>query len=128
MTAEDTPRLRPDATFATVPTGVVAGRYRVERQVGAGGMATVYRAVDQKYQRTVALKVMGGGQRYDAHGAQRFLREITIAANLTHPHILPLHDSGEIDGMPFYVMPFVDGPTLRAKLRAGGPLPVAEAV
>ncbi len=128
MSADDTHPFASNATFATVPAALLGGRYRIDGPIGAGGMATVYRAVDQKYQRTVALKVMGGGQRYDAHGAQRFLREITIAANLTHPHILPLHDSGEVDGMPYYVMPFVDGPTLRAKLRTGGPIPIAEAV
>ena len=86
-----------------------------------GGMATVFLATDLKHNRSVALKLMRSDL-YDAAGAHRFLREISIAANLTHPHIVALHDSGEVDGILYYVMPFIDGPTLRTKLRMEGRL------
>ncbi len=84
------------------------GRYEIERELGHGGMATVYLAQDVERQREVAVKVL----RPDlaaALGPERFLREIRIAANLTHPHILPLYDSGEADGFLFYVMPYIEG-------------------
>ncbi len=124
---------RPVDLRKTVPDPVahlssaLAGRYRVERELGAGGMATVYLAEDLKHHRQVAIKVL----REDlaaSLGTERFVREINIAAGLTHPHILPLHDSGEAGGRLFYVMPYVDGPTLRQKLVRHGELPIAEAV
>ncbi len=129
MIPENPSRGSSDATsrLAGMPPEMVGGRYRVEQTVGVGGMATVYRATDLKHQRNVALKILSAAL-YDSTGAQRFLREITIAANLTHPHILPLHDSGEVDGLLYYVMPFVDGPTLRAKLRTEGTIAIGEAV
>jgi len=102
-------------------------RYRVEREIGAGGMAIVYLAHDLKHDRRVAVKVL----RPDlaaALGPERFLREIKIAAKLTHPHILPLYDSGETDGFLYYVMPYIDGESLRAKLEREGELPVSTAV
>ncbi len=105
----------------------LADRYRLERELGAGGMATVYLAEDLKHRRKVAVKVL----RPDlaaALGPERFLREITIAVNLQHPHILPLHDSGEADGFLYYVMPFVDGISLRDKLTRDGELPIPDAV
>jgi eukaryotic-like serine/threonine-protein kinase len=83
-------------------------RYRIERELGRGGMAIVYLALDLKHHRRVALKVLLPELAY-ALGPERFLREIAIAAQLTHPHILPLHDSGDADGLLYYVMPFVDG-------------------
>jgi len=101
--------------------------YRLERELGAGGMATVYLAEDVKHRRKVAVKVL----RPDlaaALGPERFLREVKIAANLQHPHILPLHDSGEADGFLYYVMPFVDGISLREKLVKDGELPIPDAV
>ncbi len=104
----------------------LADRYVVERVLGEGGMATVYLARDRKHERQVALKVL----RPDLAavlGGDRFLREIRIAANLQHPHILPLHDSGEADGFLYYVMPFVDGESLRARIAREGELPVADA-
>src|SRR5512143_2816696 len=107
-------------------TAALADRYRVERELGAGGMATVYLAQDLRHNRQVAVKVL----REDltaSLGKARFLREITIAAGLTHPHILPLLDSGEASGRLFYVMPYVDGPSLRQKL-SSGELPIDEAV
>jgi serine/threonine-protein kinase len=106
----------------------LAGRYGIEREIGRGGMATVYLATDVRHRRPVALKVLHD-EVAAAAGAARFLREIEIAAHLTHPHILPLHDSGEADGVLFYVMPYVAGGSLRARLaRDGGRLPMADAV
>jgi serine/threonine-protein kinase len=98
-----------------LPTELVAalaGRYDLRRAVGQGGMATVYHAFDTRHQRDVALKVLLPG--LAAHvGADRFLKEIRIAARLTHPHILPLYDSGEAAGFLYYVMPYLPEPSLR---------------
>lgn len=105
----------------------LAERYRIERVLGTGGMATVYLAQDLRHQRPVALKVLHP-ELSASLGAERFLREITIAAGLTHPHILPVHDSGAVDGLMFYVMPYVEGPSLRQRLQREGELPVADAV
>ena len=104
-----------------------AQSYAVEREVGQGGMATVYLARDLKHARPVALKVLRP-ELASAMGGDRFPREIQIIAQLAHPHILPLHDSGEIGGFLFYVMPFVEGESLRQKLTRDGPLPVREAI
>ncbi len=104
----------------------VADRYAVEREIGAGGMATVYLAEDLRHHRKVALKVLRP-ELAATLGAERFLREIEIAAALTHPHILPLHDSGETDGFLYYVMPFIEGESLRQKLSAEGQLGISEA-
>jgi tetratricopeptide (TPR) repeat protein len=104
----------------------LAGRYRVERQLGAGGMATVFLAEDLKHRRQVAIKVLRP-ELAASLGAERFLREIDIAASLSHPHILPLHDSGGEDDVLYYVMPFVDGQSLRDRLTKGGALPIDEA-
>jgi TolB-like protein/tRNA A-37 threonylcarbamoyl transferase component Bud32 len=103
------------------------GSYAVEREVGQGGMATVYLARDVKHARSVALKVLRS-ELASAMGGDRFPREIQIVAQLTHPHILPLHDSGEVDGMLYYVMPFVDGESLRQKLTREKTLSLREAV
>lgn len=105
----------------------LADRYRIERELGAGGMATVYLAHDLRHDRKVALKVLRDDLTASL-GKERFLREINIAAGLTHPHVLPLHDSGEVAGQLYYVMPFVDGQSLRQKLARDGELPVAEAL
>ncbi len=108
-------------------TIALADRYRIERELGAGGMATVYLAEDLRHDRKVALKVL----RPDLAaviGASRFLAEIKTTANLQHPHILPLHDSGEVDGTVFYVMPYVDGESLRDRLMREKQLPVDEAI
>jgi serine/threonine-protein kinase len=102
-------------------------RYAIERELGSGGMATVYLAEDLKHDRKVAVKVL----RPDlaaALGPERFLQEIKIAAQLHHPHILPLHDSGEADGFLYYVMPYEAGRSLRDKLATEGELPIGEAV
>jgi eukaryotic-like serine/threonine-protein kinase len=102
-------------------------RYRVERELGSGGMAIVYLAEDVKHRRKVALKVLRG-ELAATMGPERFLREIEVAARLQHPHILPLHDSGETQGFLYYVMPFVDGHNLRHRISRQGELPIHEAV
>ena len=103
------------------------GRYRIEREIGEGGMATVYLADDLKHERKVALKVLKP-ELAAVIGAERFLAEIETTANLQHPHILPLHDSGVADGLLFYVMPYVEGESLREKLDRERQLSVDEAL
>ncbi len=104
----------------------LADRYRVERALGSGGMATVYRARDLRHDRPVAIKVLRP-ELSATLGADRFLREIRIAAGLRHPHILPLYDSGEAEGLLYYVMP-VEGESLRDRLRRDRSLPLEEAL
>jgi serine/threonine-protein kinase len=105
----------------------LADRYRLERQLGSGGMATVYLALDLKHDRQVAVKVLRP-ELAAVIGAERFLTEIRTTANLQHPHILPLFDSGKADGFLFYVMPYVEGISLRDRLTHEKQLPIAEAV
>lgn len=105
----------------------LADRYVFARELGQGGMATVYLADDQKHGRKVAIKVLRP-ELAATIGPERFLREIRIAAQLQHPHILPLLESGEADGFLYYVMPYVDGQSLRDRLSRQGELPVHEAV
>ena len=93
-------------------TVALADRYTVERELGAGGMAMVYLAEDVKHHRKVAVKVLCP-ELAVALGPERFLREIEVTASLAHPHILPLLDSGNAEGFLYYVMPFVDGESLR---------------
>ena len=102
-------------------------RYRIERELGRGGMATVYLAGDVKHRRTVAIKVLRPELAAQL-GPDRFLREVEIAASLNHPHILALYDSGDADGFLFYVMPYVQGESLRHKLEREKQLPVEEAI
>ncbi len=106
---------------------VLSDRYRIEREIGSGGMATVYLARDLKHNREVAVKVLDPALA-ESLGPERFLREIETAAKLAHPHILPLHDSGEADGVLYYVMPYVRGESLRERLAKERQLPVEEAV
>ena len=105
----------------------LAGRYTIERELGRGGMATVYLAHDLRHDREVALKVMHP-EVAAALGPERFLREIRISARLDHPHILTLIDSGETDGVLWYVLPYVRGESLRAKLAREKQLSVEEAI
>src|SRR3954451_17049279 len=105
----------------------LADRYRLEREVGAGGMATVYLAQDIRHARRVALKVLRP-ELAAVIGGERFLADIQITAKLQHPHIQLLFDSGEADGYLFYVMPYVEGETLRDRLTREKQLPVADAV
>ncbi|HEY7028132.1 MAG TPA: protein kinase [Gemmatimonadales bacterium] len=105
----------------------LSDRYLIEREVGHGGMATVYLAEDIKHSRKVALKVLRP-ELAAVLGAERFLTEIKVTANLHHPHILPLHDSGEAGGFLFYVMPYVDGESLRERLNREKQLPLSDAL
>jgi Tol biopolymer transport system component/tRNA A-37 threonylcarbamoyl transferase component Bud32 len=105
----------------------LADRYRIERQLGQGGMATVYLAEDLKHHRKVAIKVLKS-ELAAVLGAERFLREIETTASLRHPHILPLFDSGAVDGLLYYVMPFVEGESLHDKLEREKQLPLEEAL
>jgi transposase-like protein len=100
----------------TAFTEAIRDRYVVEREIGEGGMATVHLARDVRHSRHVAIKVLKP-ELAASLGAERFLKEIEIAARLTHPHIIPLHDSGEAAGFLYYVMPFIDGESLRTRLR-----------
>lgn len=113
-----------------MPAGLsaaLAGRYRLEHELGRGGMATVYQAEDLRHHRRVAIKVLHPEQSA-AVGKERFLREITTTANLQHPHIVPVFDSGEASGQLYFVMPLVEGESLRARLDREGRLPVEEAI
>jgi eukaryotic-like serine/threonine-protein kinase len=113
-------------------SAALADRYLLEREIGAGGMATVYLARDQRHKRSVAVKVIRPELSGPA-GVERFLREIELAARLQHPHILPVFDSGVVDQdgsgpMPYFVMPYVEGETLRQRLQREGRLPIETAV
>jgi len=108
-------------------SAALADRYRIERELGAGGMATVYLAEDLRHHRQVAIKVLRP-ELAAVLGAERFVQEITTTAQLQHPHILPLFDSGSADGFLFYVMPYIEGETLRAKLDREKQLGIEEAV
>ena len=113
-----------------VPAGLEAAlsdRYRLERELGAGGMATVYLARDLKHDRDVALKVLRP-ELASAVGAERFLAEIRTASALQHPHILPLFDSGQAAGFLYFAMPYVEGESLRDRLTREGQLPIADAL
>src|SRR4051812_22799585 len=105
----------------------LSGSYSVQREIGRGGMATVYLAEDLKRHRKVAIKVLHP-ELAAALGPDRFMQEIEIAARLQHPHILPLFDSGEADGLLYYVMPFAEGDSLRARLNREKQLPIADAL
>ena len=112
---------------ATRLSNTLADRYRVERELGAGGMATVYLAEDLKHRRRVAIKVLRP-ELAAVIGADRFLREIETIASLQHPHILGLIDSGEVSGTAYYVMPYVEGESLRDRLVRERQLPVGDAI
>src|SRR5688500_16216387 len=117
----------PEPALVSLAPGPFAGRYRIERELGRGGMATVYLAEEVKHGRPVAVKVLRADLGF-ALGAERFLREIGIAARLSHPLLVPLIDSGEWEGMVYYVSAYVEGGSLRDRLRRDRTLPVAEAV
>ncbi|HEY9519666.1 MAG TPA: protein kinase [Gemmatimonadales bacterium] len=105
----------------------LSATYKVERALGAGGMATVYLAEDVKHRRKVAVKVMRP-ELAQTLGADRFLREVEIAAQLSHPHILPVYDSGQADGLLYYVMPYVEGESLQERMQRESQLPVEDAL
>ena len=108
-------------------TDAIADRYAIVREIGVGGMATVYLARDLKHDRDVAIKVLKP-ELGAVLGVERFLAEIKVTANLQHPTLLPLFDSGEANGLLVYVMPYVDGESLRARLEREQQLPVEEAI
>src|SRR5262245_33741699 len=105
----------------------LSDRYRIERELGRGGMATVYLAEDIRHRRKVAVKALHP-ELSAVIGSERFLKEIELTASLQHPHILPLFDSGSADGQLYYVMPFVDGETLRTRVERERHLPIPDAV
>jgi serine/threonine protein kinase/tetratricopeptide (TPR) repeat protein len=119
----------PDQIFSSLHAvqHALAPAYRVERLVGSGGAATVYLAHDAKHDRRVAIKLLRG-ELAGTDGAIRFVREIHVAARLTHPNIVPLLDSGSVGSTPFYVMPFVEGESLRGRLEREGRIPLDEAI
>ena len=108
-------------------TASFADRYRIERELGSGGMATVYLAADLKHDRKVAIKVLKP-ELAAVLGAERFVVEIKTTAALQHPHILPLFDSGNADGLLYYVMPYVQGETVRERLNRETQFGVDEAI
>src|SRR5262245_49673320 len=105
----------------------LAGRYQIEGEIGRGGMATVYRAHDTQHDRPVALKLLHP-ELAASLGAERFQREVKLAARLQHPHILGVYDSGEIEGSLWFTMPLVEGESLRDRLSRERQLPIADAV
>src|SRR5689334_25308870 len=125
------PARRSTEAMTTTPVdqlrAALADRYRLERELGQGGMATVYLAHDLRHERKVAIKVLRP-ELAAVIGAERFVREIKTIAALQHPHILGLIDSGEVNGTAYYVMPYVEGESLRDRLRREKQLPVADAV
>jgi eukaryotic-like serine/threonine-protein kinase len=104
----------------------LAGRYRIDREIGRGGMATVYLGRDLKHERPVAIKTLSPD--LSAAIGQRFLREIDVIAKLNHPHVIPLFDSGRADHIVFYVMPYIAGESLRVRLERERQLPFEDAV
>jgi len=115
------------ATALAALTAALVERYRIERELGSGGMATVYLAHDVKHDRKVAVKILDP-ELGAVLGAERFLAEIKVTANLQHPNLLPLFDSGATAGLLYYVMPYVEGETLRVRLDRETQLPVEDAV
>ncbi|HEX7527476.1 MAG TPA: protein kinase, partial [Thermoanaerobaculia bacterium] len=108
----------------TPAVGGTLGRYRLDALLGRGGMAEVFRATDTKLARTVAVKVILQTHAAEEHFLERFLREARMVASLEHPNILPIYDFGEENGVPFLVMPYLPGGSLRDRLKAG-PVPLA---
>ena len=120
-------QLLPSPPPSVVSGTMVVERYRIDREIGRGGMATVYLADDSKHDRQVALKFIHA-EVADRLATERFRREITLLASLQHPHILALYDSGEFEGALFYVMPFIAGESLRSRLDREHKLPLADAL
>src|SRR3954452_6428764 len=113
---------------ATVIGNLLRGRYRLEERIGSGGMSTVYRAFDETLERWVAIKILPQTREAAPVQLERFRREARTVARLSHPNVVTVIDAGEDDGHPFIVFEYVDGDTLKALIKRGGPLPVVEAV
>src|SRR5947199_9408548 len=113
---------------ATVIGNLLRGRYRLEERIGSGGMSTVYRAFDETLERWVAIKVLHHTMEDDPIQLERFRREARTVARLRHPHVVTVIDAGEDDGHPFIVFEYVDGETLKERIRRNGRLPIAEAI
>src|SRR5438270_3134491 len=114
--------------MSTILGTTLNGRYRLEARVGSGGMSTVYRALDETLQRQVAIKLMNREVTSDSDQLERFRREARSVAQLSHPHIVAVIDAGEDEGRPYIVFEYVEGETLKNRIRELGRLPVAEAV
>src|SRR5437588_8117318 len=114
--------------MSTLLGTILNGRYRLEARIGAGGMSTVYRALDETLQRQVAIKLMNREVTSDYHELERFRREARAVAQLSHPHIVGVIDAGEDDGRPYIVFECIDGETLKERIRRLGRLPIPEAV
>ncbi len=115
-------------TMSTLLGTTLSGRYRLEARIGSGGMSTVYRALDETLQRQVAIKLMNREVATDSEQLERFRREARAVAQLSHPHIVGVIDAGEDESRPYIVFEFVDGETLKERIRRLGRLPIAEAV
>jgi len=124
---QNAPELLEDSRLTGLVVGASLGPYRIESKLGEGGMGVVYRAVDRRLRRVVAVKVLPRAFEQDPDRLRRFTNEARAASALNHPHILTVHDIGEADGAPFIAMEFIDGITVRARLRQG-PLPLGEAL
>src|SRR6195952_6059055 len=112
---------------ATLIGNLLRGRYKLEERIGSGGMSTVYRAFDETLERTVAIKVLHHTMEDDPVQLERFRREARTVARLSHPHVVTVIDAGEDEGHPFIVLEYVEGETLKDRIRRCGPLPVPEA-
>src|SRR3954466_16130287 len=113
---------------ATVIGNLLRGRYRLEERIGTGGMSTVYRAFDETLERQVAIKMLHADMSLDEASLERFRREARSAARLSHPHVVTVIDAGEEDGRPFIVFEYVEGETLKDRIRRMGRLPIGEAL
>ena len=114
--------------MSTLLGTILSGRYRLEARIGQGGMSTVYRALDETLQRRVAVKLMNREVLSDSAQLERFRREARAVAQLNHPHIVGVIDAGEDEGRPYIVFEYVEGETLKERIRRLGPLPIPEAV
>src|SRR5437588_3548341 len=123
----DPPLMAPPLDPIAPLRAALHGHYDIEREIGQGAFATVYLAQDLKHERKVALKVLLADPTSDT-GELRFIREIRVLARLQHPNILPLHDSGHVDALLYYVMPYVAGETLRARIDREHQLPIDVAI
>src|SRR5438477_4553303 len=114
--------------MSTILGTTLSGRYRLEARIGAGGMSMVYRALDETLQRRVAVKLMNREVASDSDQLERFRREVRAVAQLSHPHIVGVIDAGEDDGRPYIVLEYVEGETLKDRIRQMGRLPIDEAI